>query len=288
MSAGTSELPPWTSPARVQDWEAILDECNSWIRTFPDNPKSSDFGRRGWGEMYLGRLHEALKDLKQADLLHATELAQRYGPGKMWSGLNQAHATVRMLLGDARLASQALREEMKAILEWYDCFTDAAGGVGAGLLLWYIAVREQDKALEEEALSYLARIRESKPKEKFDRWPRHLADFVLGKLNFAALLEGAFGSMNLNELERRAYIERPAPAPGEVPKFNPDDPPTGLLLRGHLARALFYGGIKARRTDPAIGESLLRRCIQLKDVDIENEWYLSFLELGLVDPASFR
>ncbi|MBK9974762.1 MAG: hypothetical protein IPP14_08310 [Planctomycetes bacterium] len=236
----------------------------------------------------MGLIHEALPDLLRADELHRTELASKYGQQRVWGGIKKLLATVYLLLRDTESAKRELRSDMKGILDWPDCFTDAGGGVGPGLLLWYIAARAPDAALESEALTYLQDLLRKHNQPRFQGWPRHLAKFVLGQYSFAALLQDAFKCIDLDELERCAYVERAAPPPGEVPFFDAEVPPTGLLLRRHLAQALFYGGIKARLHDPALGESLLRRCVSLKDVDIENEWYLAFLELGLVGPGPSR
>ncbi|MBX3475137.1 MAG: hypothetical protein KF754_12195 [Planctomycetes bacterium] len=237
----------------------------------------------------MGYFHEALSDLLRADELHRAELAAHYGgENKVWGGMKGSLTTAYLFLHETESAERELRADMKGILEWPDCFTDAAGGVGPGLLLWYIGVRDNDKAVEGEALAYLRHILRISRKEKFKQWPHHLAKFVLDTYSFAAMLDEAFQCMDLDELERRAYVEPPPPPPGEVPKFDVNAPPTGMLLRGRLAQALFYGGIKARRTHREIGDDLLRRCTRLKDVDIENEWYLAFLELGMIDSARHK
>ena len=258
------------------------------MSAFPEQPRVLDFAGRAGALAYMGNFTEALEAYTRADELDRAESDYHFGVNAVWCGYKTDLATIHLLLGDLVSAMRELRSDIKGILEWPNCRVDAGGGVTPGLLLWYIAMREADGGVEEEALSYLKRVLHVHRQAKFQMWPRHLADLVLGQTSFAELILDAFGSMNLDELERRAYIERPASPPGEVPKFDPDVPPEGMLLRGYLAQALFYGGIGARRTNPTLGNELLLRCTRLKDVDIENEWYLAFLELGLVDSAKLR
>ena len=131
-------------------------------------------------------------------------------------------------------------------------------------------------------MAYLERIRHSPRVGRTDLWPSQLADFILGRFSFAVLLERAFKCMDLDELERRSYVEV-SPGQGEgTPLVDVSVPLTGLLLRRHLAKALFYGGLKAWRANPAVTTELLVRCTRLRDVDVENEWYLAFLQLDLV------
>lgn len=268
-------IPVWATPERYLAVQGELATLEEKIGHTPQDADSLDAANRAEHLLYLGSLPEALAGFRQASVLLQQELDNQHGPGKSWGSYAESIATVSLLLHDDQAAREALLEQMTAIKERRGVYTDSAGGVGPGLLLWYVSIRQKDEQHEELALSYLRDIRKKNP---MALWPRHLADFVVGDMSFEDVLAQEFKSIEIDELERIANKDEPPP---EFVEYDPDKPPQGFMLRRQLARALFYGGVKIGRDKPDVGRDLLERCTRLRDVYLENEWYLAFLELGL-------
>jgi hypothetical protein len=136
-------------------------------------------------------------------------------------------------------------------------FGDFAGGVSPGLLLWYGGLSVGLNETIEQALRCL---RSRAKASRIRYYPGHVALFLLGRMTFEQVLEGATGTSDLNE----AIV---------IASAKP-------LERRQLITALFYRAIMEReagRHDACITH--LKQCVELENPLVEPEWFLARHEL---------
>lgn len=133
-----------------------------------------------------------------------------------------------------------------------------------GVLLHYMAVTTHADAEIEYAIKYLETLNQIYDERPFETpWPSHLVRYILGRISFDYLIEGATEERILEEAIRVAT------------------PDTGLLKRRYLCETLFHTAVMARKNgDEATAQKWFKEVYQLPDPIIEQEWYLARYECG--------
>jgi tetratricopeptide (TPR) repeat protein len=122
-------------------------------------------------------------------------------------------------------------------------FTDAAGGVQSGALLWFGALRLDDDERMRKALGFIAKRTDSNG----DGWPKPIARFVLGEIDAVRL--------------------RASAANGDS------------LAGRRLCQACFYAGVAARTSSRQAASALLAEAVAHgADVPLEIEYDLAVYE----------
>lgn len=207
---------------------------------------------RGCALRCLGSLGEALESFLQAD-----ERA-KLGRKALHPYLKDIGAA-QWMLGRRQEGIQTFRHAVDGILDGSIQYTDFAGGVSQGVLLWYSGVTIHDRETKEFALSYLAGITSNEA--NLHLWPRPLALHALGEMTFQEMLESAAGSWDLVQCLLAARTDR--------------------LKQRQLCQALFYEAIRLRAEGDEQGcRGRMRQCADLEILIVENEWYLARFELN--------
>ena len=165
------------------------------------------------------------------------------------------------IIGNRQEAIQMMRDLVEGILNGFIKFGDAAGGVGPGLLLYYMAVTDNQPQDVEFALDYM----KNRAKRAFiQSWPGPVARYYLQAITFSDLLEAASG-------------QRELPKAMEVARVR-------LLGRRRLSIALFHDGVRSRtQGDEEQCLARMRECYGLENPLIEEEWYLARYEVQTAD-----
>jgi hypothetical protein len=139
---------------------------------------------RALAYLNAGALSESLVDIKRMDELNRTRSRGRSDAAPTWIGV------IAWLNGKEDDARRTWRQEVEDIEHRRIAYTDYAGGVEPGALLWFsasqpgkVSLRERDSALR--FLNKKAGSSRSKV------WPGPIAHFLLDKLSEAELLEQA-------------------------------------------------------------------------------------------------
>ena len=212
-------------------------------------PDEFDLGGRGMAFLCLGKYDEALRDLVKADDSRRNKLIG--SPGCI-----EDIAITLWMKGEKAEAIKTARSAVDGLIKGEIEYADLAGGVGPGLLLWYMAVSLGDSDNKSYALKYLKQLSK---KSKIKYWPGPLAKFVLGSLIFQDVLKEIGKSSNINKLKKKSRKD--------------------MLLRRRLLSTIFYQGVK--KLDEGDNESFSRAMVEiteLKNTAIELEWYLARYE----------
>ena len=195
----------------------------------------------------LGQLNEALQGF-----FHANEIAKKRLRGESQPYLEKI-GVIHWLLGNRAEAIKIFRSGIQGVLKGIIKFTDNAGGVSHGLLLWYAGVTERDIIAKEESVNYLGKLAK---KSRIQYWPGPLGLYVLGKSSFDEVLISATDTNNLTEAFALAK--------------------TDLLKRRYLCQLLFYAAVNQRNIGDENGcLERMKNCIQLENPILEVEWYLA-------------
>lgn len=160
------------------------------------------------------------------------------------------------VLGKRREAIEIMRDLVKGVLDGSVRYGDAAGGVGQGLLLYYMGVTEH---LPEEISFALDYMRNRASRMAIRSWPGPVARYYLGQIAFEGLVTAATGQPEL-------------PRAGEVASAQ-------LFGRRRLCGALFHDGVRSRaHGDEEHCLIRMRECYGLENPLIEQEWYLARYE----------
>lgn len=170
-------------------------------------------------------------------------------------------ACLHWLSGDRSKATREMHELVAGILSGSIKYGDAAGGMSQGLLLYYMAVTENNSKEAAFALDYLR----NRVKRTFSKvWPFPIAQYYLGDIGFEAVME--------------AVSRQPAMA---VPL---DPAKIDLGRRRRCSVALFHHGVRHRtQGDKEYCLARMRECYSLENPLIEQEWYLARYEVQNAD-----
>jgi tetratricopeptide (TPR) repeat protein len=202
----------------------------------------------------LGHYAEALEELKKANAVEASY-------GTRTPHYLQIIGGLQWLLGRQTEAIQTFKTGMDGILDGSIQFSDAAGGISHGLLMWYAGISALDRGAQDYAYNYLRKLGKG---FRAGSWPGPIGHFILGRNSREEVLEAACETHELAEAIKAAK--------------------TDLLKRRQLVQALFYFATWERaegREEECL--SLMRQCAELENPIIEIEW---FLARGEVTPKS--
>jgi hypothetical protein len=143
-------------------------------------------------------------------------------------------------------------------------YGDSGGGMSQGLLLYYMAVSEKNRAETSFALDYLKNRINLQKRQRGQYYLRYLptplAAYCLGEVPFATVMEAVDRKVNLGRPANLANRER--------------------NKRGRLCSALFYDGVKSRvQGNEAYCLARMRECYSLENPLSGQEWYLAKYEV---------
>lgn len=177
-----------------------------FTKAIENKPSSIPYAGRAGAYLIIGKLDESLADLKKAE-----EFRNREIPDRVDAYLQQI-GMILWLKGQEKEAAEHWFNLVKEMDAGKIVFSDMAGGVINGALLWFASCfNEELKEYKEKAEKYL------KKKAKTSRvkyWPGPIAQYLLGYLSEKDLKGAACES-------------------------------TGLLQKRYLCQAHFYTGVKA-------------------------------------------
>jgi len=163
-------------------------------------------------------------------------------------------ATVLWLMGRRHDAVETLTRAVDSVASGEISYTDSAGGVSQGLLLWYAGITTSDSAGRKHALAYLSRLAEER---RIQHWPGPLALYALGRMRLEQTMELMAGNSN------------------DVGKAE-------VLKRRRLCQTLFYAAVTRRHQGDHAGCAHgMRQCCALENPLLEEEWYLARAEAGV-------
>ena len=166
-------------------------------------------------------------------------------------------ACLHWLLKDRSTALRLMHWLVVGILDGSKKYGDAAGGISQGLLLYYMAITDNNAEETSFALDYLR----NRLKRSFSQiWPCAIAMYHLGSVAFETVMD--------------AVNHQPTVVGGL------DTATAELGRRRRLCVALFHDGVRSR----ASGHEKhclvrMRECSQLVNPLIEQEWYLARHEI---------
>jgi len=247
----------------MNPWEMILahryaEATSCYESMLRHDPANHDvLSSNGTALLCSGKLDEALVNFQAANKLASQRLR-----GESQPYLNDI-GSILWLLGRSRDAIQIFEESVKGVEHGSIMFTDNAGGVSQGLLLWYAGVTVPNNQVRDHAVRYLQRLAK---KRRIREWPGGLALFVLGLQSQQDLLFELCGATSLEESIKEAK--------GDLFKLR------------RLVKILFYSAVRQRfEGHENKCHELMVLCAGLENPVLEVEWYLARAEStkGLVD-----
>jgi hypothetical protein len=204
----------------------------------------------------IERYEEAIPLFERVGL---QERADRIASGR--PGRQMDISCLYWVLGNRQEAIDTMRDLVVGILKGSIKFGDAAGGVEQGLLLYYMAVTDNQPEVVSFALDYM----KNRAKRPFiQSWPGPVARYYLGTITFTHLVEAASGQPGLFEAMEVAKVR--------------------VLSRRRLSVALFHDGVRSRaQGDEEHCLARMRECYGLENPLIEQEWYLARYEVQKSD-----
>jgi len=234
-----------------------LAKCDEELRR--NGLDASALYARAAALLCLGRLSEALEAFIKANDIRSLEVP-RSQPHVTWIG------TVQWLLEAREDAIRTFRRAVDGVLDGSVQYTDSAGGVDQGLLLYYAGVTIKSETVRNHAITYLKHLSE---KPWIAVYPGALALFVLDAISLDELLEQA--------TKERHFISGLPELPGR----------RDLVKRQRLCDALFYIAVRRRAEGDERGcLEEMRRCAAIENPVWTKEWYLARADLKSLTPDS--
>jgi hypothetical protein len=265
---------PWKLAFAHRGREAVA-AMNRFVRREPGD--YLHHANRGILYLFLDRLDEAFADFAQARELHLRSVPEGEG------AYSRDLATVEWLRGNKAEAIREVRSAVDGILDGTITYADFAGGVGPGLLLWFMGLRADDAEAAQYALKYLKKLSK---RRKIKSWPGPLALYALGKLSFEDVLYEVGGPhdeamyTNVDGVLCRMDTLGGSRDLATVRRWAETD----LLRRRQLCRALFYRGVKSLSEGDAKGYAWwMGECCALENPILEMEWYIARHEARQVE-----
>lgn len=229
-------------------YEEALVTYDSVVRLTPNDYLAQ--ANRATDLLCMGRIEDALRGFIVVDDL----LGKHFG-GKS-GAYSESIASIQWTMGNRREAMAKLRQTAESIRAGRIEFTDAAGGVGCGLLLWFMGIVGEDSDTVAYSRDYLELLSQS---TKIKSWPGPIGMYVLGKATLGSVLRKAGGTEDISEIAERANSD--------------------LLTRRQYCQILFYLATqKYSEGDVAGYLQGMTHCSQLENPIIEHEWYLASAE----------
>lgn len=211
------------------------------------HPEQNYHGGMGRAFLALGEFDRAIESFKNDNAIESGRVK-----GNLPS-LPQVGVAL-WLKGERPAAMSEWHRAAAGILDGSIKYADAASGATQGLLLWYGAVTLKAEADREYALKYLRNRVERKGYAL--RWPRPVAQMVLGDRSLCETLEMGSGSPELSVCLEKAKLY--------------------LLQRRRLCQTVFYTAVLARQAgDETECRKKMGLCSELENPILEPEWYLA-------------
>jgi tetratricopeptide (TPR) repeat protein len=209
-------------------------------------PEPSVLAERGTVYLCLEAYEHAAADFEKANDLELRDPAGRSAQYLM------DLATALWMLDRTTEAMSLLTQATEGITDGTITYTDLAGGVSQGLLLWYTAISLQDDERRSYSMKFLDRLAR---KSRIRSWPGPVAVYALRRTEFVNVLR-YISDGDIQECISAARENH--------------------WKRRQLTKALFYAAVRDR-DDGKAGEALthMRLCQELENPILENEWYLA-------------
>ncbi len=205
------------------------------------SPSTGRYNNRGMAYLHLGEYDLALSDFRAAEENSIREAGGERDNAKVGVAL--------WLSGEHQQAASVWTRGTEAMLDGAIKYTDAAGGVSIGNLLWFSAVRLGDATGCQLAIKLLKKKLRTKQSSS---WPGPISRFLLGDVSPAQL---------------RSTV-------GQVP----------ILRERNLCQAEFYIGVAAFESNRQLYYESMRLAAELGSVSkLEAEYYLATYEAGRLD-----
>jgi tetratricopeptide (TPR) repeat protein len=157
----------------------VREAIDVYSHELATNPTPLSRYNRALAHMSLGEYEKALDDYRAAEQLQACIRSAR---GDSYA---KSIACVRWLMGERGEAMRIWEQLVDDIAAGAIAFTDAAGGVQSGLLLWFSAGLLGDQRRAEKAIRFLV-SRSKLPASK--SWPGPIGDYVLKRISYPELM----------------------------------------------------------------------------------------------------
>jgi hypothetical protein len=227
-------MDPWGLITAGQ-YEEAADAYTVVLRARESSP---NFCNRGIAHLNQGLLDRAMLDFEAAERCRPANVARSDGY-RQWIG------TTHWLGGAERQAGQIWLELVEGLESGKIGYTDAAGGVESGALLWFAAAWLQDADLLARARRWLGRLCRSRRTV----WPAPIGLFLLGRITADELL----------------------PFASDVP----------VLHERQACQAHFFDAVAGRTMPNARTTTVaLDKAAGLSEAKLEQTWYLARYELS--------
>jgi hypothetical protein len=162
-------------------WELIKadrfrDAVDLLTAQLAERPATPLFNNRGMAHLHLGEFEQALSDFRAADETSAQtsggECDGAMAGVALWVAGEHQHAASTWARGTEAMVAGVVR------------YTDAAGGVSIGNLLWFASVRLHDSANRSLATKLLRKKLRAKQSQA---WPGPISRFLLGAIDESQL-----------------------------------------------------------------------------------------------------
>ena len=195
----------------------------------------------------MGKLDVALNNFALANELQYTASKRTASP------FSEDIATIQWLRGESATAVQTLRNKIDGLRHGSLKFSDMAGGISTGLLLWFMGERTADANCVEYAKAF---VQAALRRPKGLCWPGPIARYLMDEITFSAVLRVAGGCSNLEDVARKAM--------------------TDLLVRRQYCQSLFYKALRMQMEGDKAGyDQWMIACSKMENPIIEREWYLA-------------
>ena len=231
-------------------WIPVLAECDAELQAGKTPPRLAN---RAMALVELGRFPEALDAFGEANQLARQNptIGDKSAPYLEWMG------TVLWIMGHQAAGCELFRAAVDGV--WYRtiAYTDGAGGVGPGLLLWFAGVSHHDENAISRSLEYLLRLSK---RSRISQWPGPLASVVLSQRDIEDVLYDHFSTREL----------------ASAISMSSDD----THKSRKLAQLLFCWATKLRAEgDHRQSKALFAKCARLERAVLEEERCLAAAEI---------
>jgi tetratricopeptide (TPR) repeat protein len=160
----------------------IEEAITAYSHEFKAKPSPLTLANRALARLSLGDHAGALADYRAAEEMQVREGGERGDAYSKRIGL------VYWLMGLEEEALRVWEDVVDALSSGGIAFTDAAGGVQSGLLVWFSSAVRKDQAAHRKAITFLSKLSK---KSSSKNWPGPIANYVLGSIDYTTLMQAA-------------------------------------------------------------------------------------------------
>jgi tetratricopeptide (TPR) repeat protein len=201
-------------------------------------PSTALHNNRGMAYLHLREFQRALADFRRAEEISIKALGGECDKSRCGLAL--------WMSGEREQAASLWAEGAQLMADGKIAYTDAAGGVSIGNLLWFAAKRLQNAVHHNLAIKLLRKKLRSKQSRA---WPGPVSRFIVD---------------TITEVEFRASVSS-----------------TPILRERQLCQAEFYIGVAAFGSDDRKYQQAMRLSSELGAISkLEDEYYLALHEMG--------